>query len=117
MAKSWTHTERERRGHGREGVEGSFPQEAGRWRLRAEQVAAQVEEDNIPDPPFLSLSGSIGEFSIDKGTNVVINLWALHHNEKEWHRPDQFMPGESVFCPAVQPTWSLCSATPALALC
>ncbi|XP_045710384.1 steroid 17-alpha-hydroxylase/17,20 lyase [Phyllostomus hastatus] len=35
---------------------------------------------------------SIGEFAIDKGTNVVINLWALHHSEKEWHQPDQFMP-------------------------
>ncbi|XP_012517188.1 PREDICTED: steroid 17-alpha-hydroxylase/17,20 lyase [Propithecus coquereli] len=35
---------------------------------------------------------SIGEFAIDKGTEVVINLWALHHNEKEWHQPDQFMP-------------------------
>ncbi|KAK1333503.1 hypothetical protein QTO34_005887 [Cnephaeus nilssonii] len=38
------------------------------------------------------VDSSIGEFAIDKGTNVVINLWALHHNEKEWHRPDQFMP-------------------------
>uniref|UniRef100_A0A671FJJ9 Steroid 17-alpha-hydroxylase/17,20 lyase n=1 Tax=Rhinolophus ferrumequinum TaxID=59479 RepID=A0A671FJJ9_RHIFE len=38
------------------------------------------------------VDSSIGEFAIDKGTNVIINLWALHHNEKEWHRPDQFMP-------------------------
>lgn len=43
----------------------------------------------------LPLWGSIGEFAIDKGTHVVVNLWALHHNEKEWYRPDQFMPGES----------------------
>lgn len=41
---------------------------------------------------------SIGEFAVDKGTQVIINLWALHHNEKEWSRPDQFMPGKS--CPA-----------------
>lgn len=98
-----------------EGIEGSFPWAGGLWRLRAEQVG----QDNIPDPPFLSLLGSVGEFAIDKGTNVVINLWALHHNEKEWHQPDQFMPGESVLsCShAMQPTWSLCSATPALPLC
>ncbi|XP_008709423.1 steroid 17-alpha-hydroxylase/17,20 lyase [Ursus maritimus] len=38
------------------------------------------------------VDSSIGEFAIDKGTSVIINLWALHHNEKEWHRPDQFMP-------------------------
>uniref|UniRef100_A0A096P6G0 Steroid 17-alpha-hydroxylase/17,20 lyase n=2 Tax=Cercopithecinae TaxID=9528 RepID=A0A096P6G0_PAPAN len=37
-------------------------------------------------------SSSIGEFAVDKGTHVIINLWALHHNEKEWHQPDQFMP-------------------------
>ncbi|XP_048194300.1 steroid 17-alpha-hydroxylase/17,20 lyase [Perognathus longimembris pacificus] len=35
---------------------------------------------------------SIGEFKIPKGTQVIINLWALHHNEKEWHQPDKFMP-------------------------
>nr|KAF6455572.1 cytochrome P450 family 17 subfamily A member 1 [Rousettus aegyptiacus] len=38
------------------------------------------------------VDSSIGEFAIDKGTDVVINLWALHHNAKEWHQPDQFMP-------------------------
>ncbi|KAM4852413.1 steroid 17-alpha-hydroxylase/17,20 lyase [Thomomys bottae] len=35
---------------------------------------------------------SIGEFAILKDTQVIINLWALHHNEKEWHQPDKFMP-------------------------
>ncbi|CAH6945369.1 steroid 17-alpha-hydroxylase/17,20 lyase [Phodopus roborovskii] len=35
---------------------------------------------------------SIGEFSIPKFTPVIINLWALHHNEKEWDQPDRFMP-------------------------
>uniref|UniRef100_A0A8C7BFV4 Steroid 17-alpha-hydroxylase/17,20 lyase n=1 Tax=Neovison vison TaxID=452646 RepID=A0A8C7BFV4_NEOVI len=38
------------------------------------------------------VDSSIGEFAIDKGTSVIINLWALHHSEKEWHRPDQFLP-------------------------
>ena len=65
-------------------------------------------------PSPLPLRDSIGEFAIDKGTNVVINLWALHHNEKEWHQPDQFMPGESVSCPARKPNGQpgLCAPLP-----
>lgn len=46
---------------------------------------------------------SIGEFSIPKDTHVIVNLWALHHDEKEWDRPDQFMPGESSSHPIVAP--------------
>lgn len=38
------------------------------------------------------VDSSIGDFAVDKGTNVIINLWALHHNEKEWVQPDQFKP-------------------------
>ncbi|KAM6186467.1 steroid 17-alpha-hydroxylase/17,20 lyase [Rhynchocyon petersi] len=43
-------------------------------------------------PHKASTDSSIGEFAVDKGTQVVINLWAMHHNEKEWQKPDQFMP-------------------------
>uniref|UniRef100_A0A5F9CNA4 Steroid 17-alpha-hydroxylase/17,20 lyase n=1 Tax=Oryctolagus cuniculus TaxID=9986 RepID=A0A5F9CNA4_RABIT len=43
-------------------------------------------------PHKATTDSSIGEFAVDKGTQVIINLWALHHNEKEWSRPDQFMP-------------------------
>ncbi|XP_055106667.1 steroid 17-alpha-hydroxylase/17,20 lyase [Symphalangus syndactylus] len=43
-------------------------------------------------PHKANVDSSIGEFAVDKGTHVIINLWALHHNEKEWHQPDQFMP-------------------------
>uniref|UniRef100_G3S161 Steroid 17-alpha-hydroxylase/17,20 lyase n=1 Tax=Gorilla gorilla gorilla TaxID=9595 RepID=G3S161_GORGO len=43
-------------------------------------------------PHKANVDSSIGEFAVDKGTQVIINLWALHHNEKEWHQPDQFMP-------------------------
>ncbi|XP_032137356.1 steroid 17-alpha-hydroxylase/17,20 lyase isoform X2 [Sapajus apella] len=42
-------------------------------------------------PHKANVDSSIGEFAVDKGTHVVINLWALHHNE-EWHQPDKFMP-------------------------
>uniref|UniRef100_A0A2K5CIC6 Steroid 17-alpha-hydroxylase/17,20 lyase n=1 Tax=Aotus nancymaae TaxID=37293 RepID=A0A2K5CIC6_AOTNA len=42
-------------------------------------------------PHKANVDSSIGEFAVDKGTHVVINLWALHHSE-EWHQPDKFMP-------------------------
>ncbi|XP_004701357.1 steroid 17-alpha-hydroxylase/17,20 lyase [Echinops telfairi] len=43
-------------------------------------------------PHKASTDSSIGEFAVDKGTQVIINLWAMHHSEKEWHQPDQFKP-------------------------
>ncbi|XP_059102147.1 steroid 17-alpha-hydroxylase/17,20 lyase [Peromyscus eremicus] len=43
-------------------------------------------------PHKANIDSSIGEFTIPKDTHVVINLWALHHDEKEWDHPDQFMP-------------------------
>ncbi|XP_006921016.1 steroid 17-alpha-hydroxylase/17,20 lyase [Pteropus alecto] len=54
--------------------------------LRIRPVAATLL------PHKAVVDSSIGEFTIDKGTNIVVNIWALHHNEKEWHQPDQFMP-------------------------
>uniref|UniRef100_A0A8D2AUY2 Steroid 17-alpha-hydroxylase/17,20 lyase n=1 Tax=Sciurus vulgaris TaxID=55149 RepID=A0A8D2AUY2_SCIVU len=43
-------------------------------------------------PHKANTDSSIGEYAIDKDTQVIINLWALHHNEEEWNQPDQFMP-------------------------
>ncbi|XP_028278679.1 steroid 17-alpha-hydroxylase/17,20 lyase [Parambassis ranga] len=44
--------------------------------------------------PHVALSDtSIGEFTVRKGTRVVINLWSLHHDEKEWTKPELFDPG------------------------
>lgn len=48
---------------------------------------------------FLSLSlsvflCSIGNFTVKKGTRVIINLWSLHHDENEWENPELFDPGE-----------------------
>ncbi|XP_072293243.1 steroid 17-alpha-hydroxylase/17,20 lyase [Eucyclogobius newberryi] len=43
--------------------------------------------------PHVALSDtSIGDFSVMKGTRVVINLWSLHHDPKEWPNPDSFEP-------------------------
>ncbi|CAO2585755.1 Steroid 17-alpha-hydroxylase/17,20 lyase, partial [Lemmus lemmus] len=43
-------------------------------------------------PHKANIDSSIGEYTIPKDTHVIINLWALHHSEKEWDQPDQFMP-------------------------
>lgn len=37
---------------------------------------------------------SIGDFTVKRGTRVIINLWSLHHDEKEWENPELFDPGE-----------------------
>lgn len=47
--------------------------------------------------PLLCVSAllcSIGDFTVRKGTRVIINLWSLHHDEKEWKNPELFDPGE-----------------------
>ncbi|XP_072534206.1 steroid 17-alpha-hydroxylase/17,20 lyase [Salminus brasiliensis] len=44
--------------------------------------------------PHVALSdSSIGEYTVLKGTRVIINLWSLHHDEKEWKNPELFDPG------------------------
>ncbi|XP_036979571.1 steroid 17-alpha-hydroxylase/17,20 lyase isoform X2 [Acanthopagrus latus] len=44
--------------------------------------------------PHVALSDtSIGDFTVRKGTRVIINLWSLHHDEKEWENPEHFDPG------------------------
>ncbi|XP_033956842.1 steroid 17-alpha-hydroxylase/17,20 lyase [Pseudochaenichthys georgianus] len=43
--------------------------------------------------PHVALSDtSIGPFTVRKGTRVIINLWSLHHDEKEWKDPELFDP-------------------------
>ncbi|KAK7877573.1 hypothetical protein WMY93_031730 [Mugilogobius chulae] len=43
--------------------------------------------------PHVALNDtSIGDFNVTKGTRVVINLWSLHHDPKEWPNPDNFEP-------------------------
>ncbi|KAJ8402739.1 hypothetical protein AAFF_G00364110 [Aldrovandia affinis] len=44
--------------------------------------------------PHVALAdSSIGEYTIEKGARVIINLWSLHHDEKEWKNPEIFDPG------------------------
>ncbi|XP_018408914.1 PREDICTED: steroid 17-alpha-hydroxylase/17,20 lyase [Nanorana parkeri] len=43
--------------------------------------------------PHVALKdSSIGEYTIPKEARVVINLWSLHHDEKEWVNPNLFNP-------------------------
>ncbi|XP_062850878.1 steroid 17-alpha-hydroxylase/17,20 lyase [Trichomycterus rosablanca] len=43
--------------------------------------------------PHVALSdSSIGEYAVQKGTRVIVNLWSLHHDEKEWKNPELFDP-------------------------
>ncbi|XP_074856023.1 steroid 17-alpha-hydroxylase/17,20 lyase-like [Carettochelys insculpta] len=44
-------------------------------------------------PHMTIMDTSIGQYTIPKGTQVVVNLWALHHDEKEWDKPEEFNPG------------------------
>ncbi|XP_052428452.1 steroid 17-alpha-hydroxylase/17,20 lyase [Carassius gibelio] len=44
--------------------------------------------------PHVALQDStVGEYAVQKGTRVIINLWSLHHDEKEWKNPELFDPG------------------------
>uniref|UniRef100_A0A8C5F752 Cytochrome P450, family 17, subfamily A, polypeptide 1 n=1 Tax=Gadus morhua TaxID=8049 RepID=A0A8C5F752_GADMO len=44
--------------------------------------------------PHVALADtSIGNFAVSKGDRVIINLWSLHHDEKEWKNPEIFDPG------------------------
>ncbi|XP_061737611.1 steroid 17-alpha-hydroxylase/17,20 lyase [Nerophis ophidion] len=44
--------------------------------------------------PHVALSDtSLGNFKVQKGTRVIVNLWSLHHDEKEWKHPELFDPG------------------------
>ncbi|XP_019737776.1 steroid 17-alpha-hydroxylase/17,20 lyase [Hippocampus comes] len=36
---------------------------------------------------------SLGNFKVRKGTRVIVNLWSLHFDEKEWKQPELFDPG------------------------
>lgn len=43
----------------------------------------------------LSLCGSIGGHAVRRGTRVLVNMWAIHHDPEHWDRPDLFHPGNA----------------------
>ncbi|KAI1824706.1 cytochrome P450 oxidoreductase [Xylaria intraflava] len=34
----------------------------------------------------------VGGHHLPKGSTVVLNVWGMHHNEKRWEQPEDFMP-------------------------
>ncbi|XP_060698492.1 steroid 17-alpha-hydroxylase/17,20 lyase [Hemiscyllium ocellatum] len=44
-------------------------------------------------PHVAMADSSIDEYTVPKGTHVIVNLWAIHHDENEWQNPDNFDPG------------------------
>lgn len=42
---------------------------------------------------FFNLSSSIGGHSVQPGTRVLVNMWSIHHDPKQWDKPDLFNPG------------------------
>ncbi|XP_032889939.1 steroid 17-alpha-hydroxylase/17,20 lyase [Amblyraja radiata] len=43
-------------------------------------------------PHVALVDTSIGDYTIPKDSNVIINLWAIHHDEKEWKSPGTYDP-------------------------
>ncbi len=39
---------------------------------------------------------SLGGHSVPKGTRVLVNMWAIHHDPKHWDEPEQFRPGKKI---------------------
>ncbi|XP_066575883.1 cytochrome P450 17A2 [Amia ocellicauda] len=35
---------------------------------------------------------SLGEHFIPKGTRVVVNMWSIHHDPRQWEEPERFRP-------------------------
>uniref|UniRef100_A0A4W4E2N9 Steroid 21-hydroxylase n=1 Tax=Electrophorus electricus TaxID=8005 RepID=A0A4W4E2N9_ELEEL len=35
---------------------------------------------------------SLGGHAVSKGTRVLVNMWAIHHDPKHWDEPDLFLP-------------------------
>ncbi|XP_062375337.1 steroid 17-alpha-hydroxylase/17,20 lyase [Sardina pilchardus] len=44
-------------------------------------------------PHVATTDASIGDYTVKRGTRVIVNLWSLHHDQKEWKNPDLFDPG------------------------
>ncbi|XP_015919999.1 cytochrome P450 2J6-like [Parasteatoda tepidariorum] len=43
-------------------------------------------------PRYTTADTTIGEYKIPKGTTVMANFWAVHHDPRHWEDPDSFLP-------------------------
>lgn len=60
-----------------------FPQVLARF--HSFQQKTTPKSNNNPDD-------WVGDYFIPKGSTVVLNVWAMHHDEKRWDRPADFIP-------------------------
>ena len=42
---------------------------------------------------YSGIDTTLGDYSIPKGSMVISNLWAIHHNPEIWQNPEEFNPG------------------------
>ncbi|XP_077989250.1 steroid 17-alpha-hydroxylase/17,20 lyase-like [Glandiceps talaboti] len=43
-------------------------------------------------PHSARVTSTIGGYKVPQGTSVIINLWALHNDERQWSEPREFRP-------------------------
>lgn len=43
-------------------------------------------------PHKATRNSTLGGYDISKGTLLITNLWAIHHNPQDWDKPDHFIP-------------------------
>ncbi|XP_077597788.1 cytochrome P450 17A2 [Stigmatopora nigra] len=44
-------------------------------------------------PHVAMTDSSIGHHAVHRGTRVLVNMWAIHHDPAHWEHPDLFTPG------------------------
>ncbi|XP_077444402.1 cytochrome P450 17A2 isoform X5 [Stigmatopora argus] len=44
-------------------------------------------------PHVAMTDSSVGHHAVRRGTRVLVNMWAIHHDPSHWDRPDLFTPG------------------------
>ncbi|XP_039996713.1 steroid 17-alpha-hydroxylase/17,20 lyase [Xiphias gladius] len=43
-------------------------------------------------PHMAKTHSSVGGHFVSRGTRVLVNMWSIHHNPKDWDKPDLFNP-------------------------
>uniref|UniRef100_UPI00358F504C steroid 17-alpha-hydroxylase/17,20 lyase-like isoform X1 n=1 Tax=Myxine glutinosa TaxID=7769 RepID=UPI00358F504C len=90
-------------------LEGAFPCLADQVRLPLLQATIwEVLRSRPVSPifiPHVALTNTtLGGFHIARGTRVLVNLYALHHDPTAWDDPEQFQPGRFLSSDGLQVT-------------
>ena len=60
----------------------------------------------MPNKIFLSPEDQIGDMILPKGSTVVLNVWAMHHDPSTWHEPEHFQPERYTDFPALASSYT-----------